>query len=156
MLHPTGRRCPGRIESPAGDRGAVVLPDEQRRLLLEHAAAESPREACGLLLGRVDGRRFVVVEAPPARNAETADPERRFVLHPADLIGGEARAREAGLELLGAWHSHPRGDAAPSARDEREAQPGWLTLIAGLGSPAGPELRAWRLERGRLVEVRVS
>ena len=133
----------------------IVLPAAARAALLAHCEAERPREACGLLLGRREAGRLVIVELGAARNAEPERPETRFELHPADLVAGEARARAQGLELLGAWHSHPRGEALPSETDRRAGAAGWLQLIVGLGGEA-PVLRAWRPEGGRLVEEAIS
>ncbi len=70
----------------------------------EHAAKESPREACGLV---VSGRYF------PCRNIAN-DPEQDFVLNPVDY----ARAAMSGtIEAI--VHSHPKG--GPASQADRSA-----------------------------------
>lgn len=80
--------------------------------------------------------------------------EERFEVDPADQLLAEELAGADGLEVIGAWHSHPRGSASPSSRDQREAIAGWWQVIVGLG--AGAELGAWRSEGAawRSVELR--
>jgi proteasome lid subunit RPN8/RPN11 len=58
-----------------------------------------------------------------------------------------------GLELIGFFHSHPRGPAAPSQFDTDRAWPGYVYLILGLEAPADARVRAWVLdENGRFGE----
>lgn len=86
-----------------------------------------PREACGLLFG--EGDRISHAEA--AANVAEA-PERAFEIDPAALFAALRAERTGGLPVIGYWHSHPSGDAAPSATDAAMAQPdGKLWLIAG-------------------------
>jgi proteasome lid subunit RPN8/RPN11 len=48
------------------------------------------------------------------------------------LIAAHRAARSGGPLLIGHYHSHPGGDATPSARDMAAAQPGlyWIILAA--------------------------
>lgn len=81
------------------------------------AEAAFPLEACALLLG--DGADEIRVTAiVPARNVAAA-PEREFELEPAVQVATMRRLREAGgtNRIIGHWHSHPNGRAAPSAQD---------------------------------------
>jgi desampylase len=103
--------------------------------LLGEAAGEPDREICGLLFGS-DG---AITEATPARNV-AADPSRRFEIDPAALLAAHRAARAGGPRLIGSYHSHPSGEATPSACDAEAAAPdGGLWLII-----AGGEVRAWR------------
>lgn len=77
------------------------------------AAAAHPREACGLLLG--EGAR--ITEARETRNIHPA-PRTHFEIDPQALIDAHRAARSGGaLQVLGYFHSHPVGEAAPSATD---------------------------------------
>jgi len=72
---------------------------------------------------------------------------------PADHFAAIRSAREAGLVVVGGYHSHPTSPAAPSARDVREAtDPDSLFLIVSLLTT---ETRRFRLVDGRLEEVRL-
>ena len=80
------------------------------------AAAAHPLECCGLLLGQA----CAIVQAVPAANV-AAEPVRRFEIDPAALIAAHRAARGGGLQVLGYYHSHPTGDARPSATDQAMA-----------------------------------
>jgi len=94
----------------------VLLAPAQRRRIRELAEAGWPQEVCGYLI----------------------DPEAFLWL--------ERTAREHGRAIVGVWHSHPHGDAAPSARDVAEAWPGWSYLIAGVTNASMTDLCCWRLD----------
>ena len=93
-----------------------------------HAARESPRECCGLLIGSTS----TITEAVPCRNV-AADPVRRYVIAPEDYFAQIRRCREvgSGLRVVGAYHSHPRGAPEPSPTDLAEAFGQFVYLIAG-------------------------
>lgn len=68
------------------------------------------------------------------------DPLRRFEIDPAALFAALKSERAGGPKLLGYWHSHPSGDARPSAMDAGSAEPdGKLWIIV-----ADDDVRAWR------------
>jgi proteasome lid subunit RPN8/RPN11 len=117
----------------------VTVPAGLRRALEEHAAAEAPNEACGLVALR-DGEaeRYV-----PCVN--TAASPYRFDLRVPDpaLI---FELEDDGYELA-VFHSHPTGSAKPSRTDIAniglwEGRP---YLI--LSRPTG-ELAAWTIVQG--------
>lgn len=100
------------------------------RSLLDHihalAAADSG-EVCGLLLGVAGGDRIDAIL--PAANVEP-NPARHFELDPITLLAAHRAARSGGPAILGHYHSHPSGIAAPSATDLACARPdGALWLI---------------------------
>ena len=107
--------------------------------LIQRAAAEAePREACGLLFG--DGQR--ISHAQVTVNV-AQDPARAFEIDPAALFAALRAERAGGLRIEGYWHSHPRGDATPSATDAAMAAPdGKLWLIAADG-----RMTLWRVGR---------
>jgi proteasome lid subunit RPN8/RPN11 len=110
---------------------------EISRSLLDRIAARaavSPdAEVCGLLLGSRIGDRFFIVDAPAAANV-APHPQTGFEIDPAMLIAAHRAERAGGPTLLGHYHSHPYGPAAPSPRDAAAAEPGRLWLILGEGA----------------------
>jgi proteasome lid subunit RPN8/RPN11 len=117
----------------------VVIPAEIRAELEEHARAERPNEACGLVALR-DGRaeRYI-----PARNA-AASPY-RFELD-TDLENWFLE--DDGYELA-VFHSHISSPPRPSRTDVEniglwEGRP-YLILSLGTG-----ELAAWQIAGGRV------
>lgn len=109
--------------------------------LLHRAAAEAaPLEACGLLFG-ANGVERASVEANVSD-----DPTRRFEIDPAALIAALRAERGGGDKVIGYWHSHPSGDATPSATDAAmAAADGKLWVIV-----AGDAVTAWRAGTGGL------
>ncbi|MBP8234945.1 M67 family metallopeptidase [Rhizorhabdus sp.] len=102
--------------------------------ILSRAAASPGLEVCGLLLGRGE----TVERVEHCRNV-AVDPHSSFEVDPGALIAAHRVARAGGPSLLGHYHSHPNGIAAPSDRDRAAAEPGSLWIIA-----AGSEIKAWR------------
>ena len=93
------------------------------------------QEVCGLLLG--EGDRIDTVQ--PCRNV-ALDPASRFEIDPGQLLSAHRAARAGGASVIGHYHSHPSGVAAPSRQDASDAAPdGSLWLIA-----AGSTVTAWR------------
>ncbi|MFO6447890.1 Mov34/MPN/PAD-1 family protein [Erythrobacter sp. NE805] len=99
------------------------------------AAAAHPREACGILLG--EGSR--ITEARPAANVHPT-PHTHFEIDPQALIDAHRAARAGGAAVLGYFHSHPAGPAAPSATD-RACAAGDGRVWAIL---AGKDVTFWR------------
>lgn len=96
-------------------------------------AASSADEVCGLVFG--NDRAVTGVAA--CRNV-AADPARRFELDPVALIAAHRAARGGAAQIIGHYHSHPSGLAAPSARDAADAMPdGMLWLIVGSAGVEG-------------------
>lgn len=121
------------------------------RAVVLHARRARPREACGLLVGA--GAR--VAFAVPIRNL--ARGRTRYRLDPAEHIALRRvlRAVTPAAQILGVYHSHPRGAAQPSDTDVAEAlYPDWVHLIVGLAGRT-PVVRAFRITRGRVRRVRL-
>lgn len=123
---------------------SLSLDDQIRQALVAHAVNCAPDESCGLLAGEVGGRvRFAypLTNADPSPVGYTIDPEEHF----RALRHAEAQ----GWEISGAFHSHPRGPAAPSMIDVQTAlEPDWLYLVV-----APDEIRGFRIGSGEVVEI---
>lgn len=103
------------------------------------AARAAPREACGLLFGQDDA-----IAAMQAVGNVAEAPESHFEIDPAVLFAALRAERAGELRITGYWHSHPSGDATPSATDAAMAQPdGKLWLIV-----AGEAATLWRAGQG--------
>jgi [CysO sulfur-carrier protein]-S-L-cysteine hydrolase len=118
--------------------------------MMAHARDEAPDECCGLLLARGD----VIYEAVRARNARRSPTA--YLVHPEDHFAAIRRARLEGTRVAGAYHSHPRSAARPSATDIAEAHdPELLYVIVSL--QAGQEgFDAWRIRDGDVSEVELE
>ena len=103
--------------------------------LLAEAAHAMPEEACGLLLGATNH----IETATPTRNVHPT-PHTHFEIDPAALIAAHKAARAGGSQIAGYWHSHPTGNAKPSATDQASAgRDGKCWAIV-----AGGEVTFWR------------
>jgi proteasome lid subunit RPN8/RPN11 len=115
--------------------------------IVAHARAAHPAECCGLLIGKASE----ITGAVPTRNI-AADPN-RFLIDPKDHIDGRREARRRGLEVLGFYHSHPQGPAAPSSVDQAEAAyPGHIWLIVSVATEP-VDVRLFQFEGGRFLET---
>lgn len=127
-----------------------------------HAAAAYPLEACGLLVGsRGPNDRIIVTRAAPARNIERDRPHDRYELDPRDYMRVDREAAKAGLEVVGFYHSHPDGPAAPSPTDVERSWPVYRYVIVAVhqGTPKdvrgwvfAPDRRSYREETIRIVD----
>lgn len=110
-----------------------------------HGRETFPHECCGALLGR-DG---TVHEAYALPNTTDEGPRRRFLVRADDYRGAENRAREAGLDLLGFYHSHPDHPARPSQYDLDHAWPSFSYVIVSVMAGEDKLLTSWRLQEDR-------
>jgi proteasome lid subunit RPN8/RPN11 len=123
----------------------VVVPAATRRALTEHAEAEVPNEACGLVVIENDvATRYepgINAAASPYRfDLEMPDPEIWFL-------------EEDGVEL-GVFHSHLSSPPRPSRTDVENIGlwRGRPYLIYTLRTH---ELAAWRIEDGEIESIPV-
>ncbi|WP_375396138.1 Mov34/MPN/PAD-1 family protein [uncultured Sphingomonas sp.] len=116
--------------------------------LLSRAASTPELEVCGLLFG-ADGR---IDHARPCLNI-AEHPDSSFEIDPAALIAAHRAGRSGGAVMIGHYHSHPVGAAAPSPRDlAAAAGDGAIWLIIGGGTITG-----WRSDAaGSLSPVAVE
>ena len=123
----------------------VVLKTAVAAAIRDHGRQAFPHEWCGAMLGR-DG---VVLEAYALANTTEEGPRRRFLVRPADYRAAEKRAREAGLDLLGFYHSHPDHPARPSQYDLDHAWPSFSYVIVSVMAGEDTDLTSWRLKDDR-------
>lgn len=82
----------------------------------KHCADSYPFEACGLLIGRPGDRVTDIVISP--NKAE--DPARNFEIDPALILQHQKESRLGHDRIVGHYHSHPDGQAVPSAQDQSQ------------------------------------
>lgn len=124
--------------------------------IVGHCMAGLPNEACGML----GGRNGSVEKVYPMRNAKPGpdyyemDPEEQFRVM-KDI-------RECGLEMIALFHSHPTGQAYPSAVDVEQAYwpgtklpnyPDAVYIIVSLVDRVKPVVRGFSIEEGSVNEM---
>lgn len=128
----------------------VRLNAEVLARIRRHVEAAYPEEACGGLLGSSGPDGVVeIAAAEPAANARPDKRGRRYLIGPDDVLALERRAEEAGLDLVGYYHSHPDAPAVPSEFDRAHAWPWYVYLIVRVEAGRATEAQAWRLSDDR-------
>ena len=92
--------------------------------------SNKPYEACGVLIGNIDGNTANVEKVLPVRNVKRT--RRSFELDPEQFYRAWNDAQKNEKEVLGVYHSHPSSCAIPSTwdRETMENAPS-VWLIAG-------------------------
>ena len=142
------------VSAGAGaSKAGLTIAADLAATLLDHARAEAPNEACGILGGLAAACRATTYH--PARNADASPYV--YTVHPDDLVRIVLGLEDAGEDLVAIFHSHTRTPAVPSPTDRRQAMyPDAVYLLATLmNADAEPiqALRAWRIRDGVATEV---
>lgn len=126
----------------------LLVPVQIREAMLAHSRWSYPNEACGLLAG-TDHEVALVVCLTNRLAAPT-----RYSIDPREHFGAARFAESCGWSILGAWHSHPHGDAELSATDVAESPGGsWITLVVGNRAKRGETFRAYRTSGDVVFEL---
>ena len=129
--------------------------------LIDHARAEYPNEACGLVIGdRPAAEGGSPLRWVPCRN-RAASPY-RYEIDPDDLLRLTVETEDAGEVFWAIVHSHTHTPARPSPTDLGLAfYPDALYVLVSLAddeadpSSGAPSLRAWRIAGGDVSEVEI-
>lgn len=128
--------------------GSGILSD-----ILATAAADYPREACGILFGRLNEPKRIVEGYRPTTNRW---PERgdRYLIDPEALRRALRTEEAGGPRVLGFYHSHPDASPVPSETDRELAWSWYYYVIIPVAQGTPGVARVWELdpEAGRFVE----
>lgn len=136
--------------------GEVVVAGPARDAVRAHAGRTLPHEACGLLVGRVEGGEVWVTRAVPCPNqAPEGERHHRFSIDPRAVLNVRRTLRGSAEAIVGFYHSHPDGRAVPSVLDLEHIRlwPETVWLIVPMVDQEAHPGRAWWLDAGE-TEVR--
>ena len=141
---------------------SVRLPAAMADLLIAHALAAVPNEACGIIVGdRPAAEGGVARQWVPLRNA-LASPA-RYSIGPDDLLRLTIETDDGDEVFWAIVHSHVASPARPSPTDVRESHyPDALYILVSLApaeaDPATgrPGMRAWRILERAVHKVVLS
>lgn len=128
---------------------AIIFEKTHLTDIQQHGEAAHPHECCGFLFGRVEDDRYIVQQTLRAQNQRRDSPHNRYQISPAEYLRAERLAAEAGLEIIGFYHSHPDHPARPSQFDLENAWPGLVYVIVGVNQGRADKTTAWELTDDR-------
>ena len=128
----------------------VAIPPDVRAKMERHAGAGLPNEACGMLLGSMDGSAYHVCDAILTPNRMESPV--RFAIPDGDVLRAYQTAEKRGVDVVGVYHSHPSSPAIPSETDAAymELNPGAWVIYSGLDG----RMRAW-IRDGPIIEMHI-
>lgn len=119
----------------------IRIPDDCRREVVAHAREGAPEEVVGVL-GGARGDPATVETVHRAENVADT-PGTRYEVDPVEQLELMDEIEAAGRDVVGFYHSHPRGPLEPSATDARMAAwPDRSYVVVSLSGE--PELGSWR------------
>jgi proteasome lid subunit RPN8/RPN11 len=129
----------------------IRLEDGVRDRVERHGEAAYPHEACGLLLGGLDGDGTKRADEAIALDNIREDGARhhRFLMRPEDIVRVERDARARGKDVIGVYHSHPDHPDEPSRYDLEHAWPVYSYVIVSVRNGRAASLRSWELDAER-------
>ena len=104
----------------------LKISKHDRDSLRAHGEETYPHECCGILLGAMDADKDerVVKQVIRAGNTRLDSLHNRYNIDPKELIAAQKQARQAGLDIVGFYHSHPDHPPRWSSTDLAEAH--WI------------------------------
>jgi len=128
----------------------MILPAGIASEMYAHAEQEAPVEACGYLAGT--GER--VIHRYPMTNTDRS--EEHFTLDPKEQFSVMKAVRQAGLNILAVYHSHPASPARPSPEDIRLAYDPTVVYVIVSLHEGTKTIRAFRIHQGTVEEELLS
>jgi proteasome lid subunit RPN8/RPN11 len=140
------------------DHVPIIFQNHHLAAIHRHGESTYPHECCGFLLGRTEENRRIVVQTRRAQNQRDDSPRNRYQISPQEYMRADRAAREAGLDIVGFYHSHPDHPARPSQFDLDNAWPELVYVITAVNQGQAGETTAWRLadDRSRFLPEEIS
>lgn len=121
--------------------------------IVAHAQRGAPAEVCGLIGGRRQRDDLYAARVLPIRNASTT-PHTHFDMARPALVRALFALLDAGLEVVGIYHSHPTSEPEPSLTDINESTwPDIAYLIVGFAALPDPKIGVWAIHDKRALPV---
>lgn len=120
----------------------VEIKQDILQKILDHTRASYPHECCGILLGLLTSPKSIT-DAVKAENTNKERAVDRYEMNPDELLRIEREARQAGLEVVGVYHSHPDHPSSPSEFDRQRGWPEYSYIIVAVKGGAETEVKSW-------------
>jgi len=147
------------MENSRASTTALKISRDDLQTILDHCTAAYPNEACGILAGRA-GR---VEKVYPMRNVRPSPVA--YEMEAEEQLRVMKEIRQAGLWLVGIFHSHINSPAYPSGVDVEQAYwPGTLYpnypeavyVILSLRDQKNPDFKGYLIHDGTAETVLVT
>ena len=122
----------------------IILSKLQQKILLDHTCKEEPNEACAILYGNKIKEKNTVKEIWLTKNSNPSPIE--FTLSAEQTWEMDQKRKELNLEIIGIFHSHPKGEAFPSSTDKKYMKINQNQYIWIIYSGINKNFRAFVLE----------
>ena len=134
----------------------LVLNEDIKRQIIEHAVNELPYEACGLFSAN-SGSNTIACFYPMENVAKS---EMIYQLDPLEMMKVEGIADAEERQIIGVMHSHTHTAAYPSPPDVRDATDfdplgTWHYIIVSL-QESEPVIRSFRIRNEEITEEEIS
>jgi proteasome lid subunit RPN8/RPN11 len=120
----------------------MKITDAQLKQIYAHAKETYPHECCGFLLGNFDDGLVRQVRRATNQNTDRTD---RFIISGEEYAQTQFAADEAGLDIVGVYHSHPDWPPIPSQTDMESAWEEVHYLIVSVHEGMPLNTNVWRL-----------
>lgn len=127
----------------------LQIPQQIINDLFDHAKTGLPEEVCGYLagVGREVTRQYRLTNIDHSNEHFSFDPNEQFQ--------AVREARQAGLQILANYHSHPETPARPSQEDIRLAfDPNISYVIVSLASEV-LDIKSFRIQNGEVEKEEI-
>ena len=110
----------------------IILTENQKEILSNHAEQESPNESCAILFGKEMQESYKVERVFLTQNIEQSPVN--FTISAEQRLEADKTERETELKIIGIFHSHPNSEAYPSETDKKfmDLNPGVWIIFSGV------------------------
>jgi proteasome lid subunit RPN8/RPN11 len=129
----------------------ITLKGSQIQHMIEHIRAFLPEEACGMLGGREEKALAIL---PISNQAHSPV---RYYMDPVEMVNGFHWMEEQDMDLIGTFHSHPKGPAYPSETDIREFMyPGTAVIIISPDDEDSWQVQAFLIRENTYSKIPIN
>ena len=82
---------------------AIIIPKNEIEIMKKHAADIFPYEACGGLIGKIEGENKIIVKAYPAENRYGKITWDSFEIEPKDILKMDKFCMKENLDINASW-----------------------------------------------------
>ena len=126
---------------------------EMLNKIFMHAEKEAPKEACGIIAGKIAGDEKIALKLYPCKNV--AESSFRYRISPEELISVFNKIEKENLKLIAFYHSHPFAEVLGlSEIDKKEAT--WYGVSYIIVSPKTKKLASWFLSDNGFEKEQVA